>query len=77
MLRDKFCRHRRGFYYAILVLEHKTSLKVNTKTLKNARIDRPHILASHRCETFQKLLDIDIAQVRRTFSGILLSKNER
>ena len=41
------------------------------------RIDRPHILASHRCETFQKLLHIDIAQVRRTFLGILLSKNER
>ena len=34
-----------------------------------------HILASHRRETFENLLHIDIAPVRRTLAGILHSKN--
>ena len=59
-------------------LEYKTSVtchNVNTRNVKIARRDRPHILASHQCETFENLLDIDIAPVRRTLSGILHSKH--
>ena len=60
-------------------LEYKTSAifhDVNTHNVKIARRDRPHILASHRCEAFENLLHIDIASVRgRTLSGILHSKN--
>ena len=41
---------------------------VNTRNEKIARRDRPHILASHRCETFENLLHFDIAPVRRTLS---------
>ena len=55
-------------------LEYKTSVichNVNTKIVKIARRDRPHILASHRCETLENLLHVDIAPVRRTLSGIL------
>ena len=48
---------------------------VNTRNEKIARRDGPHILASHRCETFENLLHFDIAPVRRTLSGILQSKN--
>ena len=42
---------------------------------KSARRDRPHIVASNRCETFENLLHIDIAPLRNTLSGILHSKN--
>ena len=58
--------------------ECKTSVicrNLNTQNVKIARRDRLHILASHRCETFENFLRIDIAQVRRTLSGILHSKN--
>ena len=58
--------------------EYKTSFtchNVNTQNLKIARRDRPHILASHWRETFENLLHIDIASVRRTLSWILHSKN--
>ena len=48
---------------------------VNTQNLKFARRDRPHILASHRCEAFENLLYVDIVQVRRTLSVIFHSKN--
>ena len=51
------------------------SYSINTKNEKVARRDRPHILASHRCETFENLLHFDIAPVRKTISGILQSKN--
>ena len=47
---------------------------VNTRNEKIARRDRPHILASYGCETFENLLHFDIAPVRRTLSGILQSK---
>ena len=43
---------------------------VNTQNLKIARIDRPHILASH-------LLHIDIGPVRRIFQGLYTQKIER
>ena len=59
-------------------LEYKTSVifhSVNTQNIKFARKDRPHILASHRCEAYENLLHIDIAPVRRTLSRILHSKN--
>ena len=52
--------------------EYKTSVirhNVNTQNVKIARRDRPHILASHRCEPFENLLHIDMSPVRRTFSG--------
>ena len=61
-------------------LEYKTSVKshnVNTQNVKIAKRDRPHILASHRCEAFENLLHINIAPVRRTLSGILHSKKGR
>ena len=48
---------------------------VNTQNVKIASRDRPHILASHRCEAFENLLHIDIAPVRTTLSGILHSKH--
>ena len=48
---------------------------VYTQKAKIARRDRPHILASNRCETFENLLHIDIASLRSTLSGILHSKN--
>ena len=59
-------------------LEYKTSVichNVNVRNVKIARRDRPHILASNQCETFENLLHIDIAPLRRTLSGILHSKN--
>ena len=48
---------------------------VYTQKVKIARRDRPHIVASYRCETFENLLHIDIAPLRSTLSGILHSKN--
>ena len=59
-------------------LEYKTSVichNINTQKVKIARRDRPHILASNQCETFENLLHIDIAPLRSTLSGILHSKN--
>ena len=41
--------------------EYKTSVicyNANTQNVKIARRDRPHILASHRCETFKNHLHI-------------------
>ena len=64
--------------YYFFHLEYKTSVichNVNTQKVKIARRDRPHILASNRCETFENLLHIDIAPLRSTLSGILHSKN--
>ena len=43
---------------------------VNTQNLKIARIDRPHILASH-------LLHIDIGPVTKIFQGLYTQKIER
>ena len=43
---------------------------VNTQNLKIARIDRPHILASH-------LLHIDIDPVTKIFQGLYTQKIER
>ena len=67
-----------GALYYFFHLEYKTSVichNVNTQKVKIARRDRPHILASNRCETFENLLHIDIAPLRSTLSGILHSKN--
>ena len=43
------------------------------KVEKIARRDKPHILASNRCEAFENLLHVDIAPWS-TLSGILHSK---
>ena len=67
-----------GALYYFFHLEYKTSVichNVNTQKVKIARRDRPNILASNRCETFENLLHIDIAPLRSTLSGILHSKN--
>ena len=60
-------------------LEYKTSVVCHNvytqKVEKIARRDRPHILASNRCEAFENLLHIDIAPLRSTLSGILHPKN--
>ena len=74
LLRDNFRCQRRLLFR----LEYKTSVichNVNTQNVKIARRDRPHILASNRCETFQNLLHIDIAPLTRTLSEILHSKD--
>ena len=67
-----------GAVMLLFRLKYKTSAichNVNTQKVKIARRDRPHILASNRCETFENLLHIDIAPLRSTLSGILHSKN--
>ena len=67
-----------GAVILLFRLEYKTSVvchNVYTQKVKIARRDRPHILASNRCETFENLLHIDIAPLRSTLSGILHSKN--
>ena len=56
-----------GAVILLFRLEYKTSVichNVNTQKVKIARRDRPHILASNRCETFENLLHIDIASSR-------------
>ena len=71
-LGDKFCCQRRWCVeYKTIVICHN----VNTQNVKIARRDRPHILASHRCETFENLLHVDTSPVTRTLSGIWHSKN--
>ena len=78
LLGDKFCCQRLLCWYVIFFrLEYKTSVichNVNTQNVKIVRRDRPHALASHPCQTFENLLHIEIAPVRRTLSGILHSK---
>ena len=62
-----------GAVILLFRLEYKTSVichNVNTQKVKIARRDRPHILASNWCETFENLLHIDIALLRSTLSGI-------
>ena len=76
-LGDAFCCQRCWCCYATFsfVIQNECSNhNVNAQNLKIARRDRPHIIASHRCETFESLLHIHIASVRRTLSGILHSK---
>ena len=73
------CLLSAGAVMLLLRLEYKTNVichNVNTKNLKFARRDRPHILASHRCEAFENSLHIVIAPVKRILSGILHSKND-
>ena len=68
-----------GLLYYFFNWEYKTSVVCHNvytqKVEKIARRDRPHILASNRCEAFENLLHIDIAPLRSTLSGILHSKN--
>ena len=67
-----------GAVILLFRLECKMSVichNVNNQKVKIARRDRPHILASNRCETFENLLHIDIAPLRSTLSWILHSKN--
>ena len=67
-----------GSVILLFYLECKTSVichNVNTQKVKLVRRDRPNILASNWCETFENLLHIDNAPLRSTLSGILRSKN--
>ena len=69
-----------GAVILLFRLEYKTSVichNVNAQNVKTTRRDRPNILASNWCETFENLLHIDIALLRRTLSGIWHSKIER
>ena len=62
-----------GAVILLFFLEYKTSVichNVNTQKVKITRRDRPHILASNRCENFENLLRIGIAPLRSTLSGI-------
>ena len=64
---DEFCFQRPRCCYTTFSFEYKTSVvchNVYTQKVKLARRDRPHILASNRCETFKNLLHIDIAPSR-------------
>ena len=48
-----------GAIMLLFRLEYKTSVishNVNTQNVKTERRDRPHILFSHRCEAFEKIL---------------------
>ena len=67
-----------GVVMLLFHFEYKMSViccNVNTQNVKIARRDRLQILASHRCETFENFLHMDVVPVRRTLSGILHSKN--
>ena len=67
-----------GAVILLFRLEYKKSVEchsVNTQKVKILRRDRPHILASNWCKTFENLLHIDIAPLRSARSGILQSKN--
>ena len=78
LLGDKFCCQRCWCCYTTFSYGIQMSVichNVNTQKVKIARRDRPHNLASNRCETFENLLHIDIAPLRSTLSGILHSKN--
>ena len=69
-----------GAVILLFRLEYKTSVichNVNTQKVKIARRDRPHILASNWCETFENLPHIDIAALRSTLSGILAELHAR
>ena len=69
-----------GAVILLFRLEYKTSVvchNVYTQKVKIARRDRPHILASNRCEPFENLLHIDIAPLRSNLSGIFTRKIER
>ena len=60
--------------------EYKTSViyhNVDTQNVKIVRRDRPHILVSHRCETFVHLLHIDTSPVTRTLICFLRQKRAR
>ena len=67
-----------GAFILLFRLEYKTSVVCHNvytqKVQKIARRDKPHILASNRCEAFENLLHVDIAPLRSTLSGILYSK---
>ena len=78
-LGNKFCSQRRWCCYAAFpFIEYKTSVichNLNTQNVKIAgRAGRTSGLVSHRCETFENLVHLDIAPVRRTLSGNLHSK---
>ena len=68
----KFCGQRRWCCYATFSLGKQNERyscichNVNTQNVKIARRDRPHFLASRRCETFENLLHIDIAPLWST-----------
>ena len=64
-----------GAVILLFRLEYKTSVICHNVNAQNRERDRPHILAPNQCETFENLLHIDIAPLRRTLSGILHSKN--
>ena len=69
-----------GAVILLFRLEYKTSVvchNVYTQKVKIARRDRPHILASNWCETFENLPHIDIAALRSTLSGILAELHAR
>ena len=63
-------------------LEYKTSVichNVNTQNVKIARRDRPHILVSHRYETFEKLYFYILISLQwgELFQGFYSQKIER
>ena len=67
-----------GAVMLLFCFEYKTNVichNVDTQNAKIATRDRPHILASNRCETFENLLRIDIAAV--LFQGFYTRKIER
>ena len=66
-----------GAVILLFRLEYKTSAirhNVNTQNVKIARRDKPHILASNRCETFENLLHIDCSIEEYSFRDFTLKK---
>ena len=69
-----------GAVILLFCLEYKTSVvchNVNTQKVKIARRDRPHILASNRCETFENLLQKILLHWGVLFQGFYTQKIER
>ena len=67
--RTSFVVKGAGAVILLFGLEYKKGVichNVNTQKVKIARRDRPHNLASSRCETFENLLHIDISPLRST-----------
>ena len=63
------------YYFFVWIQNECICHNVDTHNVKIVWRDRPHILASDRCEAFENLLHDDIAPVKTTLSGILHSKN--
>ena len=70
-LKMRFVVKGAGAVILLFRLEYKTSVVYHNVNTQNVKLQGE---TGHRCETFENLLHIDIAPVRRTLSGILHKK---